>query len=135
MNFVVTLSNNGKVSLRTFYTIFSVAVFMFIAKPFIGFSLGELENQATESYSLLAKSFSKRKPEDLEDAKIKASDIKQKLTTPPEKISLTIAAVLGLFLPIGFISKLLAGKNFLNNFKAGLVPEEHPYLIIGKLTI
>lgn len=108
---------------------------MFIAKPFIGFSLGDFESQAIESHSLLAKCFSKRKPEDLEDAKIKASEIKQKLTNPPQTTSLTIAAILVLFFPIGFKRSSFAGQSFLDALKANLQPAEHPYLLNGKLTI
>ena len=108
---------------------------MFIAKPFIGFGLGEFENHGIESHSILAKSFAKRKPEDLEDAKIKAAEIKQKLSNPPETIFLTIAAILGLFFPIVFKRSPLAVQSFLDDIKASLQPAEHQYLLTGKLTI
>jgi len=123
------------VQLKTLYTLFYLAVFMFIAKPFIGFSLGSFASQVIKSHSLLAKSFSKRKPEDLDDAKINAAVIKQKLTNPPETISLTIAAVLELLFPIEFERNSITGQSFLNTLKANLQPTEHPYLLTGKLTI
>jgi len=123
------------VQLKTLYTLFCLAVFMFIAKPFIGFSLGEFENHGIESHRILAKSFAKRKPEDLEDAKIKAAEIKQKLSNPPETIFLTIAAILGLFFPIVFKRSPLAVQSFLDDIKASLRPVEHQYLLNGKLTI
>ena len=121
--------------LKTLYTLFYLAVFMFIAKPFIGFSLGDFESQVIESHSLLAKCFSKRKPEDLEDAKIKASEIKQKLTNPPETISVTIAAILVLFFPIAFKRNSFAVQSFLDTLRVNLQPAEHTYLLTGKLTI
>ena len=108
---------------------------MFIARPFIGFSVANVNGQVIGSHSLLTKSFSKRKPEDLEDAKIKVSEIKQKLSNPPQTISLTIVALLGLFFPIVFKRNTLSGQSFLNNIKANLQPAEHPYLLTWKLTI
>jgi len=112
---------------------FYLAVLLFVAKPFVGYSITGNMRQLTQPHNILVKIFSKRKPEDLEDAKITASVIQHKLNNPP--LLLTIMALLGLLFPT--IYKRIAGVNysFLNNLQAGLIPAYQPYFLSGKLTI
>jgi hypothetical protein len=123
------------VPLKTLYTLFSLAVLMFVAKPFIGFSIENIEGQLIDAHSLLAKSFTIRKPDDLNDAKSKASSLKYQLTNPPENIFLTIAALLGILFPVVSITNIFTGNSFLNSLKLSLTPPDQPYLLTGKLTI
>jgi hypothetical protein len=123
------------VQLKTLYTLFCLAVLMFIAKPFIGFSLGMSESQLVKSNSLLAKSFAIRKPDDLNDAKSKANYLKQQLVNPPEHVSLTIAAILCLLFPLFFYRDIFMGYGFLNSHNANVYIPENIFLLTGKLTI
>jgi len=122
------------VKAKTFYTIFYLAVLMFVAKPFIGFSLTNI-NIPVEAHSLLAKSFTNRKPEDLEDAKAKALTIRQQIIDPPFPLLLSITALLLFLFPLAFKRDVFTGYSFLNNLKVSLIPAAQPYLLTGKLTI
>ena len=109
---------------------------MFVAKPFIGFSIAGIERASIiESHSLLAKSFTNRKPEDLEDSKAKSGAIRLQLTNPPLPLLLTITALLSLLFPLLFKSTGRTGNSFLNELKTALVPAAQPYLLAGKLII
>lgn len=119
---------------KTFYTLFYLAVLMFVAKPFIGFSLTNV-CIPIEAHSLLAKSFSKRKPEDLEDARAKASFIKQQITDPPFPLLLSVTALLAFLFPLVFKRDIFTGSSFINSIKTALIPAAQPYLLTGKLTI
>ena len=86
---------------KRLYYFFYLAVMMFVAKPFIGFSILTSDVASIiESHSLLAKSFTNRKPEDLDDSKTKASAIHHQLTNPPLPLLLTITALLTLLFPL-----------------------------------
>jgi hypothetical protein len=119
--------------INTVKIFFYLAVLLFVAKPFIGFSLNTADYQIKEPNNILVKIFSKRKPEDLEDARITAASIHQRLTNPP--ILVTIMALLGFLFPAAY--KHLTGVNnsLLNNMNAALVPVHQPYFLSGKLTI
>ena len=121
--------------LKTLYFIFYVAVLMFTVKPFIGFSITNVNCFLIDSHSILAKSFSKRKPEDLEDSKAKATAIHRQITNPPFPLLLTIAALLSLLFPVVFKVEGRIGNSFLNKLKTALIPAQQSYLLTGKLTI
>jgi hypothetical protein len=123
------------VQLKTPYTLFYIAVLMFVAKPFIGFSLGNLNSESIEVHSLLLKSFSKRKPDDLSDAETRAAAIHQQLINPPLTLLLSITVLLGFLFPVLFKRSIFTGNSFLNNLKLALIPADQPYLLTGKLSI
>lgn len=129
------IEQNKAVKAKTLYSFFYLAVMMFVAKPFIGFSISNLDASLIESHSLLAKSFSKRKPEDLEDSKAKACSISQQLTNPPLPLLLCITALLAFLFPVVFIRYNGTSYSFLNSLKTALVPARQPYLLAGKLII
>jgi len=112
---------------------FYLAVLLFVAKPFMGFSIVGNMHHLNQTHNILVKIFSQRKPEDFDDAKITAAGIQQKLTNPP--LLLSIVALLGLVFPA--VYKRVGGINysFLNNLQAELVPAYQPYFLSGKLTI
>ena len=121
--------------LKAFYTIFYIAVFMFIAKPFIGFSLGVSENQLANSQSILSKSFAIRKPDDLNDARSKANNLQQQLVNPPQQIFLTIAGLLFLLFPLLFKQDIFAYNSLIKNLKRNAYVPEDIFLCSGKLTL
>lgn len=108
---------------------------MFTVKPFIGFSITGVNSFLIDSHSILAKSFSKRKPEDLEDSKAKAGAIHQQITNPPLPLLLTITALLSLLFPLLFKQVKRIGNSFINELKTALIPQAQPYLLLGKLSI
>ena len=121
---------------KKLYSFFYLAVLMFVAKPFIGFSISNFDSASIiESHSLLAKCFTNRKPEDLEDSKAKAGAISLQLTNPPLPLLLTITALLSLLFPLIFKRTGRTGNSFINELKTALVPAAQPYLLTGKLTI
>lgn len=121
---------------KKLYSFFYLAALMFVAKPFIGFSIACIDSVSIiESHSLLAKSFTNRKPEDLEDSKAKAGAIRLQLTNPPLPLLLTITALFSLLFPLLFKRNERVGYSFLNNLQTSLVPAAQPYLLTGKLTI
>lgn len=120
---------------KKLYTLFYIAALMFVAKPFLGFSIVHPGSQLIESHSLLAKSFSNRKPEDLEDAKIRASSIRALLMHPPVRAFSTIAAFLVILFPAVFRRNNSAGNSFIALLQSRLFPPAQPYLLAGKLTI
>ncbi len=118
------------------YCFFYLAVLMFVAKPFIGFSISGIKNSVIiESNSLLAKSFTKRKSDELENSKAKAKVLSQRLTNPPLPLLLTITALLTLLFPLLFKRNERVGYSFVNSLQTSLVPAAQPYLLTGKLTI
>jgi len=124
------------VKAKKLYSFFYLAVLMFVAKPFIGFSISGVNSAfMIESHSLLAKCFTNRKPEDLEDSKATAVAIQHQLTNPPLPLFLTITALLSLLFPVVFKAANRVGDSFINELKTALVPAAQPYLLTGKLTI
>lgn len=130
-----TLLKSKTVRLKTLYFFFYLAVLMFTAKPFIGFSVIGVNSPLIDSHSILAKSFSKRKPEDLEDSKTKAGAIRQQLTNPPLPLLLSIMALLAFLFPFIFKRTNRIGHSLINELKNALVPAAQPYLLTGKLSI
>ena len=108
---------------------------MFIAKPFIGFSLGTSENELVKSHSILSKSFAIRKPDDLNDAKSKANILQQQLVNPPQQVFLTIAGLLLLLFPLLFKRDVFTSHGFIKSSNLNAFIPDDIFLSTGKLTI
>jgi hypothetical protein len=121
-------------TLRTVKIIFSIAVLLFVAKPFLGFSVLE-SGQSITVNSILAKSFNQRKPEDFRDAEERAAVIHHQLANPPAFLFLTIAALLAFIFPVLFKPSDRLTFRSLNDIKNGLTQGYPVYLLIGKLSI
>jgi hypothetical protein len=121
--------------LKTLYTIFCIAVFMFIAKPFIGFSVRVPESQLVKSNSILSKSFAIRKPDDLNDAKSKAYNLQQRLVNPNQLVFLTIAGLLLFLFPLLFKRDIFSANGSITSLNANAFAPEDIFLSSGKLTI
>jgi len=119
--------------INTVKIFFYLAVLLFVAKPFVGYSIFYVDHHVTQPGNLLVKIFSQRKPEDLEDAKIVAADIHHKLSNPP--VLLSIMALLGLLFPALYKRVTDINNSFINNTNVALVPVHPPYFLSGKLTI
>jgi len=109
--------------------IFSLAVLLFVAKPFLGFSVCEA-NQPIGAHNLLTKSFTKRKTENFESA-----EAQKRLAQAPVLKFFSIALLLDFLFP--FIYKRLAviSGQSLHGLNAVLVPVQPSYLLTGKLII
>ena len=121
--------------LKAFQVIFSIAAILFIAKPFLGFEAFRQVTKPRISYTVLVKSFTKRKPESLDDAYAKAASVQQSILNPP----LVLLASILLFLTTAFVliqSKTLKlTTSVLSAIRWSLFPPEPAYLLSGKLII
>jgi hypothetical protein len=118
--------NTGKI-------IFCLAVLLFVAKPFIGFNLLSSAHPPIEIHNILVKCFSKRKPEELKDAELRAAAIQQQLANPPAVLGIAIFLVF--LFPFAFKPEGGVTSHFLSDIYYRLQPAECPYLLIGKLSI
>jgi hypothetical protein len=120
---------------KALFGVFFLAVLLFIAKPFIGFSAISNKKEHIAKHSILVKAFSKRKPEDLRDAELKKAALRVMLNNPPAKILVSITILLGVLFPLLFQVIALVTGSYLNRIRYSLIPAEHPYLLTGKLSI
>lgn len=120
---------------KVLYGLFFLGVLLFVAKPFIGFAAISSNKEQITQNSILVKSFSKRKPEDLLDAELKKAALRVMLIEPPVKLLVSIAFLLGLLFPVIFNGPSLVTGSYLNRIHYSLIPAEQPYLLTGKLSI
>jgi hypothetical protein len=121
---------------KAIYSLFLLAVLLFIAKPFIGFAVvAANQGQAIASNNILVKCFAKRKPEDIRDAENRKAALQALLLDPPLKQLLPITFLLGILFPVLFRSKQLITNGFLSHINFSLIPVAQPYLLTGKLII
>ena len=121
--------------LKAFRLFFSLAALLFLAKPFVGFGIIYRQAKTIKTHTILVKSFTKRKPEGIEEADDNIRAVHQLLTNPPLFLQSAIAIVLLIFLPLtlkfyGSVINWLLYKN-----RHGLLPPEHTYLLTGQLII
>lgn len=117
-----------------FKIFFAFAALLFIAKPFFGFEVASNHFKIRVSHNILVKSFSKRKPENLEDAEKSAAHIHHQLSNPLmvllSSISLLLLSLLpALFEPIRITDRILS------DIRLSLLPPEPAYLLSGQLII
>ncbi|HTI60691.1 hypothetical protein [Mucilaginibacter sp.] len=118
--------------IKTFRLIISIAALVFVAKPFAGFGTLSRQFKPIVSHTILVKSFTKRKPESLEDADEKLQAIHKVLTNPLLSLLSAISFFLSLLLPsiVSDISKLTEpGARWMPR------SARPAYLLAGKLTI
>ena len=118
-----------------FKVFFAFAALLFIAKPFFGFEVSNRHFKIHISHNILVKSFSKRKPENLEDADKNSKQIHQRLANPLMVLLSSISLLLLNLFPALFdpLSKLTA--RILSDLHLSLLPPESTYLLAGKLII
>lgn len=110
------------------------AVLLFVAKPFLGFSVfNPLYHPA--KHSILVKSFTKRKLEYAENSNFDIETIQKRLAKPLTWFTITFPFLLCFMLPIVFSIRANISNLFLRRIQLSLVPQEHSYLFNGKLII
>ena len=120
--------------LKAFEILFFLAAILFVAKPFLGFdTLGQNTYQLQEN-NILVKSFSKRKPEDFEDALNQKVAIHHLLNNPVLLLFCSIAGLLACIFIFFKQYTLITGK-LIRDIITGLNPSDHTYLLTGKLII
>ena len=118
-----------------FKIFFAFAALLFIAKPFFGFEVSNHHFKTDISYNILVKSFSKRKPETLEDADKSAKQVNHQLSNPLMILLSPISFLLISLLPALFdLLQKITGRT-LSDIRLSLLPPENPWLLAGKLTI
>jgi hypothetical protein len=113
---------------------FCLAVFCFVAKPFLGFSLfSRLHPPAVEN--IFVKAFTKRKVEQSEDSNYSMSAIQKKLANPAESLLLPFSFFLSILFPAVLAVEISTTNRFLRRIKPGLSQGRPTWLLNGKLII
>ncbi|MDB5025959.1 MAG: hypothetical protein JWP78_3714 [Mucilaginibacter sp.] len=121
--------------LTAFRLFFLLAALLFVAKPFFGFSANIDRTRHSQGYTILAKSFTKRKPESIEEADVNIEFIHQSLIHPLLNILSTISILLLTLFPAAFKNVSKITGRFLSGIRYALLPPEPIYLLSGKLII
>jgi hypothetical protein len=121
--------------LKAFRIFFAFAALLFVAKPFFGFGVTSHRVKLHISHNILVKSFSKRKPESLEDADANIGQLHQQLSNPLMVLLSSLSVLLLSLLPAVFdYAEKITGR-ILSDIRLSLLPPEHTYLLAGKLII
>lgn len=121
-----------------FKFILVIAMLMFVAKPFVGFSLRYQHYFKTvhhHSPSILVKSFTKRKQEYADENETNITKVQQRLNNPEIPSVLLFAVALSLFLPVVLRIVKQTTHSILQAIHYSLAPPQQLYLLSGKLTI
>jgi len=110
------------------------AVLLFVAKPFLGFSMFSSVNPpATEN--IFVKAFTKRKQEYVEDSCFDLAAIQDKLAHPVKLFFVRFNHFLDILFPAVFNSHCFLTTGFINQRELQLFACRHTYLLNGKLII
>jgi hypothetical protein len=109
-----------------------LAVLLFVAKPFLGFSMFRPVNPPVTE-TIFVKAFTKRKQEYVENSCFDIAAIQYKLAHPVNGFFLRFIYFLNMLFPAVFCSFLTA--DFLNQPVLQISPCRHTYLLHGKLII
>ncbi len=121
--------------ITVFRLIFTLAALLFIAKPFLGFGALSRELRPRQVHTVLAKSFTKRKPEGLEEADANVESIHQLIINPLVTLFATISFLLLTLFPSVFSNCIKLTQRVIADIRLGLLPKEPAYLLAGKLSI
>jgi hypothetical protein len=121
--------------LRIFQVFFSLAALLFIAKPFLGFGAFNQQVRPRISNTMLVKSFTKRKPESLEEANANVESIHRILIDPLSILFSAISVLLLLLFPKIFDPAAKITGKILSDIRFSILPPEPAYLLSGKLII
>jgi len=113
----------------------SIAALLVVAKPFLGFATINKKGRSNQVHSILAKSFSKRKPESLQEADTKVNAIHLLLTNPLMAPLSAIASLLLILFPFIFKYSNKITRSLLSDIDPKLSPPVDVYLLTGKLLI
>ena len=113
---------------------FCLAFFLFVAKPFLGFSLFSRLHPPTAE-SIFIKAFTKRKVEEPESNRLRQEAILKNLTDASQQFVLLFSAFLSTLLPIVFLTANSINNSFQVLLKLRLSPSIPTWLLNGKLII
>ena len=113
---------------------FFFAVLLFVAKPFIGFSVLNRMHPLTTP-SILVKAFTKRKLEYVENSSFDIHTIQKKLADPVRQCILRFSFLLSIIFSAVFVIGVAITDLFLRRIQLNLSPQQHTYLHNGQLII
>src|ERR1700751_3414752 len=113
---------------------FCFAVLLFVAKPFIGFSMFTRVHPPT-AQNIFIKSFNKRKLEYRRDSSYNMAAIQKRLAEPVSPLFLAIRILLSLILPVIFACEIKVTNRFLIDLQSQLSPPGPSYLLNGAFII
>ncbi|WP_345955743.1 hypothetical protein [Mucilaginibacter sp. PAMB04168] len=120
--------------LKTYKLILSVAAMLFLAKPFLGFSVYEQLQDKAQENTLLVKVFAKRKPEFMEEAIARSAVFQAMLKEKADIFILTIGALLLSIFPLFNIFDNIFGRRR-NREIQDIAAIDPIYLLTCRLTI
>ena len=113
---------------------FCFAVLLFVAKPFLGFSMfSRIHPPAADN--IFIKAFNKRKLEYNEDNVSSMEVILKNLANPGEQLFLRFSVLLSILFPLVFKSLPDLTNRFLSGLQFNIKPQEHTYLLNSMLLI
>ncbi len=113
---------------------FGLAVMLFVAKPFLGFTMFSRSHPPAIE-NIFVKAFTKRKLEDSENNKFNAAAIQKKLADPVEQFILRFTFLLSIIFPVAFLAGLNINNRFLRRLQLSLSATQPAWLLNGKLII
>ncbi|HEX3385750.1 MAG TPA: hypothetical protein VHS53_11200 [Mucilaginibacter sp.] len=119
----------------TLNIVFAFAALLFIAKPFLGFTAFNKQAKPRISHSILVKSFTKRKPEDLRDGHAKAQALHQMIADPPLKLASSILLLMAVLLPFTIENITKLTQRVIAAIGDFLTESAPAWLLTGKLSI
>lgn len=120
-------------ALKIHYFLF-LAVFMLAAKPFVGFNAIK-HIAGVKTPGIIAKAFTKRKQEYVEDSAFDVLTIQKRLANPILALTVLFSVLLNSLFPFLFKKGERVTTGLLNAIHLSLFPPVHRYLLSGKLSI
>jgi hypothetical protein len=121
--------------LKAFRLYISLAALLFVAKPFLGFGTFSRHFHPRQVHTILVKSFTKRKPESLQDADANVESIHKLLINPFAVLLSAISILLLTLFPSIFKKGNKITYEFLSQIRFALLPPERAFILAGKLSI
>jgi len=111
-----------------------IAVLLFVAKPFLGFSMFSSVNPPSSS-SIFSKAFTKRKLEYAEDSNYNIQSVQKKLADPLPYSVLHFPFLLSILFSVIFAAGAIITEHFLRRIRLHLSPQQRTYLLNRQLII
>jgi hypothetical protein len=120
--------------LKTVKIYLCFAVLLFVAKPFLGFSMfNRVHPPAAES--IFIKAFTKRKQEYVEGSSFDILTIQKKLANPFKQLFLRFSFLLSIIFPFSFVFWENVTNRFSRCVKSISYPRQDAWLLNGQLII
>lgn len=113
---------------------FCFAVFLLVAKPFLGFAMFSRIHPPAGA-NIFIKAFDKRKQEYAEDSDNDIIAIQKKLADPVKQVILHFLILLNILFPTATETRADITTNFLRRMRLSLLPRENTWLLNSKLII